>query len=108
MIAQRGYRPVLPLTWPCYLAILPVMNITVANLKDRLSEILQRVEAGEEITVCRRNKPVAELRPVSSSDAPKSWSEVQGWLEEEEAILWERRGSSLRKSGPRNPFKTKN
>ena len=32
-----------------------------------LPELLDRVEAGETVVICRRNKPVAELKPVPSS-----------------------------------------
>lgn len=32
--------------------------------KARLSEILDRVIAGETVLLCRRNQPVAELRPL--------------------------------------------
>ncbi|MFN3920548.1 MAG: type II toxin-antitoxin system Phd/YefM family antitoxin [Methylohalobius sp.] len=35
--------------------------------KARLSELLDRVEAGETVVICRRNKPVAELKPVPPS-----------------------------------------
>lgn len=36
--------------------------------KTHLSELLAAVEAGETITITRRGKPVAELRPVPVSD----------------------------------------
>ena len=36
--------------------------------KTHLSELLAAVEAGEMITITRRGKPVAELRPVPVSD----------------------------------------
>ena len=38
------------------------MNIHV--VKARLSELLGKVEAGETVVVCRRNQPVAEIRPL--------------------------------------------
>lgn len=45
-----------------------VMNKTsVADVKARLSEYLERVEQGERIVICRHNKPVAELVPVVRS-----------------------------------------
>jgi prevent-host-death family protein len=40
------------------------MTIGLADAKARLSEILDRVETGETITVTRKGKPVAEIRPV--------------------------------------------
>lgn len=40
--------------------------VNVHEAKARFSEILARAEAGETITICRRNKPVAELKPVAA------------------------------------------
>lgn len=37
---------------------------SIADIKARLSEYLERVEGGERIVICRHNKPVAELVPV--------------------------------------------
>ena len=37
---------------------------SIADVKARLSEYLERVEGGERIVICRHNKPVAELVPV--------------------------------------------
>jgi prevent-host-death family protein len=41
-----------------------MLKINTAEAKARLSEYLQRVEQGETILVCRRNIPIAELRPI--------------------------------------------
>lgn len=44
------------------------MNKTsVADVKARLSEYLERVERGDRVVICRHNKPVAELGPVEST-----------------------------------------
>jgi len=40
------------------------MNLNVVDLKNQLSEIIRRVEAGESVTICRRNVPVAKLVPA--------------------------------------------
>jgi prevent-host-death family protein len=40
-------------------------TVNVHDAKAHLSEYLARVEAGETVVICRRNKPIAELRPVS-------------------------------------------
>ncbi|MGQ0830728.1 MAG: type II toxin-antitoxin system Phd/YefM family antitoxin [Microthrixaceae bacterium] len=37
---------------------------TVRNLRNKGGEVLDRVLAGERVTVTRDGKPVAELRPV--------------------------------------------
>lgn len=38
--------------------------MNVVDLKNQLSEVLRRVEAGEAVTICRRNVPVAKLVPT--------------------------------------------
>jgi len=43
-------------------------NISVAEAKNRLSELIARVEGGAEITVTRRGKPVARLVAVVAPD----------------------------------------
>jgi prevent-host-death family protein len=74
--------------------------------KAHLSELLNRVEAGETVIICRRNKPVAELKPVPASPlteprpiglakgvghVPPSFFEP---LDEELLALFEGRGTS--------------
>jgi prevent-host-death family protein len=41
--------------------------VQVAEAKAHLSALLERVEAGEEIIIARRGKPVARLIPESKS-----------------------------------------
>ena len=36
----------------------------IADLKNNLSHYIALVESGEEIAVCRRNKPVARILPL--------------------------------------------
>ena len=43
-------------------------QITVHEAKTNLSELLRRVEAGEEIVIARGNKPVAVLSAYRSED----------------------------------------
>jgi prevent-host-death family protein len=43
------------------------MNVTVAEMKANLSEILRKAAAGEEITVTKHGKPYAKVGP----DQPK-------------------------------------
>lgn len=43
------------------------MKVSVRELKNRLSEYLRRAEAGEEIEVLSRNRPVARLVPATSA-----------------------------------------
>ena len=44
-------------------------SVTIHKAKTDLSKLIARVEAGEEITIMRRDKPVAKL--VASADKPK-------------------------------------
>jgi len=53
-----------------YYAIFLYMNkVNIADARAHLSRYLARVEAGETITLCRRNVPVAEIRPLRSEPA---------------------------------------
>ena len=48
-------------------------KVNVFEIKAKLSEYLDLVEKGEQILICRRNRPVAELRAVAgtrSTDRP--------------------------------------
>jgi antitoxin (DNA-binding transcriptional repressor) of toxin-antitoxin stability system len=40
--------------------------VTVYQAKTRLSRILQQVESGEEVVVCRAKQPIAAIVPSSS------------------------------------------
>ena len=42
-----------------------IIRINIAEAKSRLSNYLDRVERGETIILCRRNVPIAEIRPVA-------------------------------------------
>ena len=41
-----------------------VNQINVAEAKARLSHYLDKVGKGETVIICRRNVPIAELRPI--------------------------------------------
>lgn len=41
-----------------------MLTVTLAQAKAQLSEILNKVEAGEEVIVTRRGKPVAQISAV--------------------------------------------
>jgi antitoxin (DNA-binding transcriptional repressor) of toxin-antitoxin stability system len=42
----------------------------IEEAKTHLSEYLPRIEAGETILLCRRNVPIAEIRPLPSVESP--------------------------------------
>ena len=49
------------------------MNVGVLEAKNRLSELLDRVERGEQITITRHGKPVASLRPATPARDPDAF-----------------------------------
>ena len=50
--------------------------ITLADAKAHLSELVDRVEAGDSIDITRRGKPVARLVPVAPQREP-GWNAVE-------------------------------
>jgi prevent-host-death family protein len=47
-----------------------MQTVSVAETKAHLSEVLSRVEAGEEVVITRRGRPVARLAPVRNALQP--------------------------------------
>lgn len=62
------------------------MEVSVAEAKAKLSELLKRVEAGEKVTITRRGKSVAVLSPAekvykplpSRADVRETFGRVNG------------------------------
>ncbi len=46
-------------------------RLNVHEAKTHLSEYLPRIEAGETIVLCRRNVPIAEIRPLPRVEPPR-------------------------------------
>lgn len=46
-----------------------MLKVNIHQAKTHLSRYAKRVQAGETIILCDRNKPIAELRPLSSEVA---------------------------------------
>ncbi len=44
------------------------MEVGTYEAKTHLPKLLERVRRGERITITRRGKPIAELRPVANTD----------------------------------------
>ncbi len=55
-------------------------EFSLADAKARLSELVQRAEAGEEITIKRHGKPVARLSPLNSTVRDKE-ALKRSWME---------------------------
>jgi prevent-host-death family protein len=41
-----------------------MIRVNIAEVKANLSSYIERVESGETIVLCRRNVPIAEIRPL--------------------------------------------
>ncbi len=48
------------------LAIIEGMDLSIAEAKNRLFEIIRAVEGGEQVTITRHGKPVAQISPAST------------------------------------------
>jgi len=84
-----------------------MLKVNIFEVKAKLSEYLDRVSRGEQIVICRHNKPVAELRAIDSArteprplgplpgrptfEVPASFFEP---LSDEELDLWEGGGTA--------------
>ena len=44
------------------------MRISVAEARDKLTQLLAAVEQGEQVTICRHGKPVADLIPTRENE----------------------------------------
>lgn len=53
-----------------------MLTVTLAQAKAQLSEILNKVEAGEEVIVTRRGRPVAQIRAVQKELQPIPFEEL--------------------------------
>jgi len=53
-----------------------MLTVTLAQAKAQLSEILNKVEAGEEVIVTRRGRPVAQIRAVEKKLEPLPLEEL--------------------------------
>lgn len=54
-------------------------SATVADAKSHLSALLNDVEAGEDVVITRRGKPVARLVPEPTSGG-FGWSDLREWV----------------------------
>lgn len=52
---------------------------TVANAKSHLSSLLADVEAGEEIIITRRERPIARLVPEPGASC--NWDALEAWVQ---------------------------
>ena len=53
-------------------------TVTIQAAKTRLSELLARVEAGEEIILTRDNEPIAKLAPFGAAPTQRRFGAMKG------------------------------
>jgi len=51
---------------------------TISEAKASLSELIDKVSAGEEVVICKAGKPVAVLRAYAKSDRPRRPGALRG------------------------------
>ena len=58
-----------------------MIMVNIFEAKAKLSDLLDRAAAGERILICKRNQPVAELRPIAvPRQAPRPIGKAKGIL----------------------------
>jgi prevent-host-death family protein len=64
-------------------------QVTAAELKASLSELLDRAAAGEETLITRHGKPVARLAPIAAEKLqPRKPGRWEGLVTFDDAALW--------------------
>ncbi len=48
-----------------------MQQLNINEVKTHLSGILAQVEKGETVVICRRNKPIAEIKPIEQKKLTK-------------------------------------
>jgi prevent-host-death family protein len=54
--------------------------VNIHEAKSRLSELVQKAEAGEEVVIARAGKPVAKLVPLPKVDRSKLFGMLKGQI----------------------------
>ncbi|MCB9663252.1 MAG: type II toxin-antitoxin system prevent-host-death family antitoxin [Alphaproteobacteria bacterium] len=56
-------------------------SVNIQDAKKLLSELVRRAEAGEEVVLCRRNKPVVRLAVVREVPVRRRLGTLRGQIE---------------------------
>ena len=64
-------------------------NVGIRQLKSQTSEILRRVQDGEEFIVTRRGKPCAKLTAAAAPPPPESPDSLEGRFRDWPDATWE-------------------
>lgn len=79
------------------------MEVSIREMKNNLSRYLKRVQAGEEVIITDRGRPVARLLSVPSA----SENPLEAAVRRLQAQPWMRRGSGGKPKGLKRPIKLK-
>lgn len=60
------------------MAIILVMDVSIAEAKNRLPELIRAMEDGAEVIITRYGKPVAQIAPAPRDRRPIRWGAMQG------------------------------
>ena len=91
-----------------------MQNVSVADARQHLSEILGKVAyGGEAFLITKKGRPMARLLPVnqpkSPDKKPKSLGDIQGWLDDDDPFF--KHLDMIREENRReksiDPFRTK-
>ena len=65
------------------------MQVSVADAKNKLPELLKRVESGEAVTICRRGVPVVDLvrTEMSGTQRPR-FGTLRGRIQINDSDWW--------------------
>lgn len=55
-----------------------VMDVSVAEAKNRLPELIRAVEQGEKVVITRHGKPVAQIAPAPPERRRIQWGSMRG------------------------------
>ena len=53
------------------------MDVSIAEAKNRLPELIRAVEAGEQVIITRHGKPVAQITPAPRGEARIQWGAMR-------------------------------
>jgi prevent-host-death family protein len=57
------------------------MDVSIAEAKNRLPELIRAVEGGEEVIITRHGRPVAQITPAPPERRRIQWGAMHGRIE---------------------------
>jgi len=63
------------------MAIIKGMDVSIAEAKNRLPELIRAVESGEKVVITRHGKPVAQIAPAPPERRPVRLGGMKGRIQ---------------------------